>query len=133
MKLSTLTEQTLAKGRGFGRGRSARAAGFLASPGAVARADKPVGRSVIFSFRADSDAEVFLAGTFNGWDPSAHPLKPTAPDNELHQATLALAPGRHEYKFVVNGTWQADPQCPTWVVNPFGSLNSVIEVGSNEA
>ena len=128
MKVSTLGEQTLGKGRGSGRGRGARAAGVLASPGAVARTDKPASRRVIFCFRAESDAEVFLAGTFNGWDPSVQPLKPATPEAGLQQATLLLTPGRHEYKFVVNGAWQVDPECPECVVNPFGSLNSVIQV-----
>ena len=41
---------------------------------------------------------------------------------------LALPPGTHEYRFVADGVWMADPANPRTVPNPFGGLNSVIEV-----
>ena len=39
--------------------------------------------------------------------------------------TLTLPKGRYEYKFVINGTWCADPECTDWVQNDMGTLNSV--------
>jgi hypothetical protein len=45
-----------------------------------------------------------------------------------YSTTVALPPGRHEYKFVVNGEWQIDEKCPQWVPNASGTLNSVVEV-----
>ena len=102
----------------------------VVTPGSqdVAASRAPACRRITFRFRAETAAKVFVAGTFNGWDPSAQSLKPTATAPGLVQATLLLPPGRHEYKFVVNGTWQADPECPEWTLNSCGSLNSVIQV-----
>lgn len=49
--------------------------------------------------------------------------------NDGHwEATLALAPGRYQYKFVADGEWIADPAAQKSVRNEYGSLNSVIEV-----
>jgi peroxiredoxin len=52
---------------------------------------------------------VYLAGEFNGWDPTG--LKMDGPDADGFFTTEATLPaGRHEYKFVVNGThWRPDP------------------------
>ena len=46
----------------------------------------------------------------------------------LWQTTLALKPGRYQYKFVVDGEWMADPEAKQNVFNVHGTLNSVIEV-----
>jgi 1,4-alpha-glucan branching enzyme len=70
---------------------------------------------------------VFLAGEFNRWDPSAKPMLDANGDG-LFTATCLLPPGLHEYKFVVNGEWTVDPGNPSFVVNPLGTLNSVVEV-----
>jgi 1,4-alpha-glucan branching enzyme len=74
---------------------------------------------------SEPESEVYVAGTFNDWDPKATPLHR---HNGTHRGSLRLPPGRHEYKFVINGVWCADPECPGWVPNEYGSLNSVIEV-----
>jgi hypothetical protein len=50
-----------------------------------------------------------LAGEFTGWDPTG--LKMDGPDADgFYAAEVTLPAGRHEYKFVVNGThWRPDP------------------------
>ena len=84
-------------------------------------------RSVLFEIRAEPGSQVFVAGTFNSWDPTANPLKEN-PDSGHFKSTLRLPAGTHEYKFVVNGVWSADPKCHAWVPNGIGSLNSVLHV-----
>ena len=44
------------------------------------------------------------------------------------ETTIALAPGRYEYKFVVDGQWLPDPLAHENVWNQHGTLNSVVEV-----
>ena len=44
------------------------------------------------------------------------------------EALLALAPGQYQYKFVVDGQWLHDPAAKKNLLNPHGSLNSVLEV-----
>ena len=44
------------------------------------------------------------------------------------ETTVALAPGRYQYKFVVDGQWMPDPRARENVPNQHGTLNSVVEV-----
>ena len=79
-----------------------------------------------FKFHAPEAQNVQLAGDFNAWDPHTHPLKRDS--RGLWKININLSPGRYEYRFLVDGQWQDDPTCETCAPNPFGSLNSVIEL-----
>lgn len=70
--------------------------------------------------------EVFLAGTFNDWHPAMFPMIES--EDGSWQKNLQLAPGTYQYRFVVDGRWLSDPNNPHSKANPFGSLNSVVEV-----
>jgi 1,4-alpha-glucan branching enzyme len=85
------------------------------------------GRKVSFQVASEPGSEVFVAGSFNNWDPKQHSLRDN-PDSGRYKTTVVLPPGRHEYKFIINGRWCADPNCPDWAPNDHGSLNSVITV-----
>jgi hypothetical protein len=71
--------------------------------------------------------EVFIAGSFNGWQPSASALQ--AQGDGRWAVDLTLARGRYEYRFVVDGQWMDDPLALAYVSNPFGGLNGVLAVG----
>jgi 1,4-alpha-glucan branching enzyme len=79
---------------------------------------------VHLEFCAPGATEVSLAGSFNGWDAAALPMK------KIGEATwavdLELKPGRHEYRFVVDGRWQTDPNAAEQAENPYGEKNSVL-------
>lgn len=81
---------------------------------------------VALKLRAPAAKEVFVAGSFNGWQVGATPLRP-AKGGEW-QGELNLTPGRYEYLFVVDGTWLPDPAAREAAPNPFGGLNSVLSV-----
>ncbi|MBP5319683.1 MAG: isoamylase early set domain-containing protein [Kiritimatiellae bacterium] len=87
----------------------------------------PKTQRVTFSVRADVGSTVYLAGDFNDWDPTVKPMTDKKGDG-LFTTTVSLPPGDHQYKFVINGTWCADPDCPDWVQNELGTLNSVKRV-----
>jgi 1,4-alpha-glucan branching enzyme len=70
--------------------------------------------------------QVFVAGSFNQWKPEATPLVPKG--NGKWVGDLSVKPGRHEYLFVVDGQWMADPKARESVQNPFGGRNSVVVV-----
>ena len=102
------------------------------SPGkaaAVAEAPKPTATrsvKVTFVLLEPGAKQVFLCGEFNGWASDATPMKR---DDARHwETTLALAPGRHEYKFLVDGNWRHDPLARVNVWNQNGTLNSVAQV-----
>jgi 1,4-alpha-glucan branching enzyme len=74
-----------------------------------------------FSLSAAQAGSVFIAGDFNQWNLSAHPLKQDK--KGVWKISLSLGPGQYEYRFLVDGEWQNDPNCPSFVENPFGTLN----------
>jgi 1,4-alpha-glucan branching enzyme len=76
-----------------------------------------------FSFLAPEAQGVYIGGSFNQWNPSSHPLK--RDKKGIWKISLPLSPGQYEYRFFVDGEWQTDPNCPTCVENPFGTLNCV--------
>ncbi len=85
-----------------------------------------------FACHAPEAREVFLAGTFNDWDAVAEPMK--RQEDGSWQVELELAPGRYEYKFVVDSVWCCEPgrddaAVEGCVPNPLGTMNRVIEVG----
>jgi 1,4-alpha-glucan branching enzyme len=82
---------------------------------------------VQFELSAPPGSRVFVAGSFNDWNPTQHRMVDN-PGSGHCKVTVDLPPGRHEYKFVVDGVWHIDPNCPQWVLNGQGSLNSVISV-----
>ena len=46
----------------------------------------------------------------------------------VYSASVKLAPGSYQYKFVVDGIWCADPENANAVPNDQGTFNSVITV-----
>ena len=83
--------------------------------------------NVRLQLTAEPGCQVYVAGTFNNWDPKRHPLKDESETGQ-YAASFFLADGKYEYKFVVNGIWCLDPDCQEWMANDFGSLNSVIRI-----
>jgi cyclomaltodextrinase len=90
-------------------------------------ADEPT-YPVAFRIALDAPAEVvYLAGSFNQWQPRLTPMTPDA-DKRVWTLTLNLPAGAHQYKFVVNGTdWRTDPTAPA-IDDGNGNLNSVVWV-----
>ena len=80
-----------------------------------------------FEYFAPEAKEVQLAGSFNNWDSSETPLKKDKTGK--WKVALSLAPGRYEYRYLVDGQWQNEQRPCTYVRNSFGSTNCVIEVG----
>tara|TARA_R110002072_G_scaffold141664_3_gene286919 strand:- start:19976 stop:20332 length:357 start_codon:yes stop_codon:yes gene_type:complete len=86
-----------------------------------------------FNIRAPQAKEAYLAGSFNGWEAAALPMKRAA-DGEW-TLSLELEPGRHEFKFVVDGAWCCESGCDgphagcaVCVPNDMGTMNRVVEV-----
>ncbi len=67
---------------------------------------------------------VAIAGDFNNWSP----LHMSGGDDDTFQAVVNLRPGKYRYRLVVDGRWQADPHNRHAETNPFGELDSVVEV-----
>lgn len=90
-------------------------------------------RGIRFQCVAPGAQSVFLAGTFNAWNPAVTPMT-TDEAGEWH-VTIELSPGTYEYKYIVDGTWCCEPGVADEhyagedaVLNAFGTKNRVVEV-----
>jgi len=83
-------------------------------------------KRVNFKLHAPEARDVFLAGGFNAWNHEDNPMNRNR--NGTWKTTLSLAPGRYEYRFVVDGQWRDDPGNPERTPNEFGTFNSIILV-----
>jgi 1,4-alpha-glucan branching enzyme len=83
-------------------------------------------KRILFEIKAPFARHVSVAGTFNGWSTTRNLLKKTG--DTAWRAQITLDPGRHEYRFLVDGEWTSDPNAAESVPNPFGTSNSVITV-----
>lgn len=82
--------------------------------------------TVRFEFRpAHAAGRVMIAGDFNGWRP-----RPMVRRSDRFAAVESLPAGTWQYKFLVDDRWVTDPDNHHWAPNPFGSVNSVVEVAS---
>lgn len=95
------------------------------------RAKAPT-NTVKFLCYAPEASSVFVAGTFNDWDPKQFPLERK---EEGHwEASLDMKAGSYEYKFVVDSEWVCMPgcgeecPCPDCTWNEHGTFNRVLEV-----
>jgi len=79
-----------------------------------------------FSLATRNARSVQLAGDFTNWE--EHPIPLHREPNGVWHTTIHLKPGTHYYRFLVDGQWQDDPDCPIQVPNSFGGLNSVRHV-----
>lgn len=86
---------------------------------------------VRFVFLDSSARRVALVGAFNQWEKGATTLT-AASANGVWTVDVALAPGRHEYAFIVTDDrgerWVADPLSQR-VHDDFGTESSVLAVG----
>jgi len=83
-------------------------------------------KAVEFKFYAPAAKKVNIAGSFNKWNSKSDPARKDSQGNWTTK--LSLIPGRHEYKFIVDGNWVNDPRCSSCIPNAYGSHNCVVEV-----
>jgi len=106
-----------------GSGGVATGAGVAVTAAATSSSTGDV--QVTFSCEAPGAAAVYLAGEFNGWSDSGALMAET---DGVWTVVLPLAPGEYQYKFVVDGNWQADSGNPSTTEDGFGGQNSVVRV-----
>ena len=79
-----------------------------------------------FKLYAPAAKKVAVAGCFNKWYTKKLLAKKDSRCNWVAKASLK--PGKYEYKFFVDGSWQNDSRCTSCVPNAFGTHNCIIEV-----
>lgn len=90
-------------------------------------AARPVASTVRFTLVASGASRVAVAGSFNGWNTAATPLRRI--DKDTWAADIPLGAGRYVYQFVIDGKrWVPDPHAPRDPGDDFGATNSVVTV-----
>ena len=87
-------------------------------------------REVVVRFRDERATDVRIAGDFNGWvpDKGVRSLIEAEGETRIWTKILQLAPGRYQYRYVVDGEWREDPENPEGVASHVGGRNSVLVV-----
>ena len=67
-------------------------------------------RKVRFIYRARPDENVYLAGSFNNWDPFLYRMRELESGSGIYEITIPVRPGTHYYHFIYRGTPYTDPQ-----------------------
>ena len=79
-----------------------------------------------FRLEGYSDASIVaLAGSFNNWNQSQFIF---GKEGNEWICRIDLEPGKHAYKFIVDGNWLLDPANPNTEDDDYGVKNSVIVV-----
>ncbi len=73
----------------------------------------------------DGANRVQLVGDFTQWNP----VTMRRQKNGDYVCIMPLADGTYEYKFIVDGEWEVDPDNNSWSANAFGTMNSIAMVG----
>lgn len=81
---------------------------------------------VVLSLSAPEAKEVYVAGDFNNWRVDED-SRMQATDGTWRK-TVNLKSGRYHYRFVIDGKWVDDPNNPNKETNPYGEMNSLLEV-----
>jgi chromosome partitioning protein len=92
------------------------------------REELPKLSEIMFSLSAPEAADVYIAGEFNNWktDDDSRMVK----EDNVWTKRVNLAPGAYRYRFVMDGNWVEDPGNPRKEKNPFGQLDSLLEISN---
>lgn len=86
-------------------------------------------QGVLFVQPIGVGTQVCVAGEFNGWNPTAHPLRRNT-ELGVHELCLRLPPGKLGYRLVIDGVWSADSYNDSCETNRFGEADSIVMVGA---
>ena len=101
--------------------------GYAQVLGAHAKDTGPVDRFLLvpITFQGKGIQSVSVVGNFNGWSPSATPMR--RDEDGVWKAEVRLPLGRFEYKLAIDGVrWIADPGNPLNMPDGFGGKNSIL-------
>lgn len=92
----------------------------------ILKKELPKLNEVTFSLPAPSAKEVYVTGEFNDW--KVDDAFRMEHDKGIWKKRLCLNGGKYRYRFVIDGVWTEDPNNPAKETNPFGSMDSLVEV-----
>jgi glycosidase len=87
-----------------------------------------VNYTLTFNPGAKTYQQANVTGEINGWNPKVSPMEF---QEGIWKISLELFPGNYQYKLVLDGKEQLDPNNPDSVDNNIGGYNSQLKVGEN--
>ena len=81
---------------------------------------------ITLTVKAPDAKEVYLAGEFNNWKLDENSRMEQ--NNDSWSKSINLDNGKYRYRFVIDGNWSEDPVNPLKQVNPYGTMDSLLEV-----
>jgi hypothetical protein len=81
------------------------------------------------TFELESDHAVSVVGSFNGWNPLAHPMEPNT--RGFRGVTVELNPGRYEFRYLAEGgAFFDDDEFDVMVIedNGMGGTHGVLDI-----
>lgn len=94
----------------------------------ILKVELPRLKEVVFSTVSPQAKEVYLVGDFNNW--KLDDKNRMQQHNGNWEKRVNLIDGRYHYRFVIDGVWTEDNANPNKEVNPYGSVDSLIEVSA---
>lgn len=88
---------------------------------------RTISAGVLFVQPDEGVQRINIAGDFNDWSPTRTVMHRNA-DAGVFEAVIPIPPGRHQYRLIVDGVWQADPYNPHQQRNEYGEPNSLLIV-----
>lgn len=86
----------------------------------------PKFKEVTLTVKAPEAKEVYLAGEFNNWKLDEDSRMEQ--NNGCWSKRISLNSGKYRYRFVIDGNWSEDPENPLKQTNPYGTMDSLLEV-----
>lgn len=84
------------------------------------------GSQVKFKLQPGQEVQkIELAGDFTDWQQKSVKMRKS---NGAWTCNVSVTPGKHEYKFLVDGQWWTDPENIQRVWNNVGAENSVLNL-----
>ncbi|MDD3905000.1 MAG: AAA family ATPase [Candidatus Omnitrophica bacterium] len=105
-------------------GRSSRMA---ADSPSLMDAVESLAKEVIFAIDAPGAKDIYIVGDFNDWKVTEEHRLSSVQDGKWEKR-MGLVPGKHKYKFLVDGQWVLDSRNAERVQNAFGTFDSIINL-----
>ncbi len=84
-------------------------------------------RDILLNVSAPNAKDIYVVGDFNNWN-TAEDYRLSRLEDGRWEKKLGLNPGRHKYKFIIDGEWVQDSQNSEREQNSFGTFDSVISL-----
>jgi len=92
----------------------------------ILKVNLPKINAITLTIKAPQAKEVYIAGEFNNWKLDDHSRMER--NNDCWTKQLSLDKGKYRYRFVIDGNWSEDPVNPLKQLNPYGAMDSLIEI-----